>query len=262
VLKAKCQAVWRAIAAKFARLRVLVILLIAAIFLSGCVDYDLSIHMADQNHGEIVQHIRLAEQFANFNESVAQDWLKRIERRTRELGGRTKRLSTYDLVTTIPFYNGAELVSKFNQFFQPPHQSTASSTTLASLDWPELIPQLHIIQDNYLLVERNRLTVDLDLRSLGLRSSGGNVLLSPAALLNLDIRLATPWGAESIGAIAPELQDDDKHLMWTLQPGNVNHIEAVFWVPSPLGIGALAIALLVALGMFLKSVLSSKPTSR
>jgi hypothetical protein len=35
---------------------------------------------------------------------------------------------------------------------------------------------------------------------------------------------------------------------WSLVVGTVNQIEADFWVPSPIGIGAVAIALLVLLG--------------
>lgn len=247
---------WRAIGARVAKLRMVAVVVMAAIFLSGCVEYDLSINVAGQNHGEIIQHIQLAEQFTNFNESVAQNWLNRIERRTRELGGQTKRPSNHEIVTTIPFNNGAELVSKFNQFFQPPQQNSSTPLNLDSLEWPELTPRLRITQDNYLLVERNRLEFDMDLRSLGLVASNGNVLLSPTALLNLDLRLATPWGAQMVEPLGLDEQDDGKQLMWTLQPGNINHIETVFWVPSPLGIGTVAIALIVSLGAFLKARLS------
>jgi hypothetical protein len=40
--------------------------------------------------------------------------------------------------------------------------------------------------------------------------------------------------------------------MWTLKPGQLNHLEAVFWLPSPLGIGTLVIVLLVLGGFYLK----------
>jgi PBP1b-binding outer membrane lipoprotein LpoB len=74
------------------RLRILWIILIAALFLSGCVKYDVGIHYDGQNHGEIVQHVRLSDHLTNFSDA-AQDWLHSVEQRTKQLGGRVKRLS-------------------------------------------------------------------------------------------------------------------------------------------------------------------------
>lgn len=240
-------------ASRVARLGLLAIVAIAALGLSGCVQYDVNINFASQNHGEVVQHIRLDKQFVSLNESVVQDWLKSLERRTRELGGRTKQPSQREIIVTIPFNNGAELESKFNQFFQPPSQNQAESLRLAQLEIPELHPQLHITQTNYGLVEQNRLTFDLDLRPLGLPSSNGNLVINPGSLLNLGFRLITPWGAENLGIPVSQATEDGKDLTWMLQTGDISHLEVVFWVPSPLGIGAVAIALIVALGTFLKS---------
>ena len=64
----------------------------------------------------------------------------------------------------------------------------------------------------------------------------------------------TPWGARSVekleNAIQPEKQG--QILVWKLQPGELNHLEAVFWLPSPLGIGTVVIALFVAAGIYLR----------
>jgi Protein of unknown function (DUF3153) len=247
------------------RLRAIAFLLLASLCLSGCVQYDVGIRFDNQTHGAIVQHIRLGEQFTNFSGSVAQDWLKSIKQRTRKLGGRTRQINSQELAVTIPFSNGADLTDKFNQFFQPtPLADERSKTTAPEI--PELQSDLKLTQSNFLLLERDRLVFDLDLRSLGVLSANGNLLVSPGSLLDLEFSLETPWGASSVGSADGSTliaQQQGKQLVWTLKPGAVNHLEAVFWVPSPLGIGTVAIALLVAGGVYLRSQLfpAVKPQS-
>ncbi len=108
------------------------------------------------------------------------------------------------------------------------------------------------------MVEKCRTSgaVALDLRSLSLLSSNGSLLVSPGGLLELDFSLNTPWGAQSMetvaGAIVPESYQEGKQLVWKLKPGEINYLEAVFWIPSPVGIGAVIIALFVAAGISLK----------
>jgi hypothetical protein len=43
-----------------------------------------------------------------------------------------------------------------------------------------------------------------------------------------------------------------KDLLWSLQPGQSHHIDVVFWLPNPVGLGTLGIVLLVLLGYFLR----------
>ena len=57
---------------------------------------------------------------------------------------------------------------------------------------------------------------------------------------------------QSPGAIVPESYLEGKQLVWKLKPGEINYLEAVFWIPSPVGIGAVIIALFVAAGISLK----------
>jgi hypothetical protein len=101
---------------------------------------------------------------------------------------------------------------------------------------------------------RNHLTLDLDLRSLGVQSLNGQTLLSPDALFNLTVQLVTPWGARSSTSpqAIPPTANQDQHLAWTLQPGQLHRLEATFWYPSTLGIGTLVIIGLVAAGAYLK----------
>ena len=224
---------------------------------TGCVQYDVGVNFESQTRGEIVQHIKLGERLTSFSSETVAEWLKSVERRVRLLDGKTKRLSQTEVLVRIPFNNGAELQDKFNQFYNPIAQ-TAQSRVGSPLetDLPKFESHLNVKQNNLLLVLRNRLSLELDLRSLSLLSSNGSLLLSPGGLLELDFSLNTPWGAKSIetvaGALVPESYQQGKQLVWKLKPGEINYLEAIFWIPSPVGIGALIIALFVAAGITLK----------
>lgn len=224
---------------------------------TGCVQYDVGVNFESQTRGEIVQHIKLGERLTSFSSETVAEWLKSVERRVRLLDGKTKRLSPTEVLVRIPFNNGSELQDKFNQFYNPvaPTTKYRVSSPLET-DLPKFESHLSVKQNNLLLVLRNRLSLELDLRSLSLLSSNGSLLLSPGGLLELDFSLNTPWGAESIetvaGALVPESYQQGKQLVWKLKPGEVNYLEAIFWIPSPVGIGALIIALFVAAGIALK----------
>jgi hypothetical protein len=225
---------------------------------TGCVQYDVGVNFDSQTHGAMVQHIKLGERLTSFSSETVGDWLKSVEKRARLLDGKTKRLSEREVIVTIPFNNGAELEDKFNQFYNPIAQ-TAKSRVASPLetDLPKFESHLSVKQNNLLLVLRNRLSLELDLRSLALVSSNGSPLLNPGGLLELDFSLNTPWGAENIsttvaGALVPQSYQQGKQLVWKLKPGEVNYLEATFWIPSPVGIGALIIALFVAAGIAVK----------
>ncbi|MEG4031165.1 MULTISPECIES: DUF3153 domain-containing protein [unclassified Microcoleus] len=224
---------------------------------TGCVQYDVGVNFESQTRGEIVQHIKLGERLTSFSSETVAEWLKSVESRVRLLDGKTKRVSPTELLVRIPFNNGAELQDKFNQFYNPITPTTKYRTASPlETDLPKFESHLSVKQNNLLLVLRNRLSLELDLRSLSLLSSNGSLLLSPGGLLELDFSLNTPWGAESIetvaGALVPESYQQGKQLVWKLKPGEVNYLEAIFWIPSPVGIGALIIALFVAAGIALK----------
>ncbi|MEG4579003.1 DUF3153 domain-containing protein [Microcoleus sp. MON1_C5] len=224
---------------------------------TGCVQYDVGVNFESQTRGEIVQHIKLGERLTSFSSETVAEWLKSVESRVRLLDGKTKRLSPTEVLVRIPFNNGAELQDKFNQFYNPIAPTTKYRTASPlETDLPKFESHLSVKQNNLLLVLRNRLSLELDLRSLSLLSSNGSLLLSPGGLLELDFSLNTPWGAKSIetvaGALVPETYQQGKQLVWKLKPGEVNYLEAIFWIPSPVGIGALIIALFVAAGIALK----------
>jgi hypothetical protein len=222
-----------------------------SLLLSGCVQSDVALQFDHSSQGRIVQHIQIAERLKTFSGATTEQWLDEIEERSRLLGGRVERLPEQALMVTIPFSNHSELEAKFNKFFQPLGEGMAA---VAAEALPKVKSHLQASRNNFLLVERNWLQYDLDLRSLGIISSSGNLLLSPGSLIDLEFRLKTPWGARSASphAIQPEVHQKGKELFWQLVPGQLNHLEAIFWLPSPLGIGTLIIALLVLIGTYLR----------
>lgn len=223
--------------------------------LSGCVRYDVGVNFDNPNRGEIVQHIKLGERLTSFSGDSAQEWLNSIERRTRQLEGKVKRLSNEEIAVTIPFNNGAELESKFNEFFNPVEKKNSSTVTTTE-ELPSIDSHFKLNQNNLLLLLRNKLSYDLDLRSLSLISTNNSVLANPGSILDLEFSLNTPWGAKSIekdsNAVHPESNQNGRQLVWTLKPGQLNHVEAVFWLPSPIGIGTILITLFVAAGIYLR----------
>ncbi len=251
VASARSNSLLRAIARPLQRFRVVWVMLLTSLLLSGCVHYDVGVNFDGPNRGEIVQHLQLGDRLSG---TSSQQWLDTLERRTRQLGGKTQRDDSQGITVTIPFSSGAELNQKFNDFFQPP---TAKETAKKSdITLPKIQSDLKLGQSNFLLLLRNKLSYTLDLRSLGGVSANGNLLVNPGSLIDLEFRLNTPWGARSVtdsaDSIAAESLQQGHQLVWKLQPGQVNHLEAVFWMPSPLGIGTVVIILLAIAGFYFK----------
>jgi Protein of unknown function (DUF3153) len=216
---------------QFIRLRLVWLILIAVLFLSGCVHYDAGIRFTDANHGELVQNIRLKSQSSSLDKSVAASWVSSLEQRTRSLGGRARQVSAIEWRLTLPFYNVQDLQTKFNHLLAP----------AATSDLP--VSRLQIKTLNRLLWQRNELQYDLDLRSL--RATLQNNFSDS---LDLEFRLKTPWGARvpiASGNLSPTLRRSGWQLVWKLKPGAMNHLEAVFLLPSPIGIGFVVIGLIV-----------------
>jgi len=245
-------------------MRLLCSIIFASLLLSGCVHYDVGVHFDHPNHGEIVQHIKLGEQLWSFSGESATEWLNSIERRARELQGKTRR-SNQEITVTIPFNNGAELEAKLNQFFNPDGKKNSEGATSTATELPTIDSQLSLTQNNLLVLLRNRLTYDLDLRSLSLIATNAQLQVTPSEILELEFSLNTPWGARSVetseNVIHPESYQQGRQLVWKLKPGQLNHLEAVFWLSSPIGIGAVAIALFVAGGIYLRYKFMPDPST-
>ncbi len=226
------------------------LLLLLSILLSGCIDYDMAIQYHSPNQGEFVQHIQ-SNRLQTLNREAQQHWVEAIERITQTLGGRLER-NANGLAVAIPFTSSADLEKKFNQFYRRLSQSALIESDRSM---PSVNGHLAIQCSNFLLVERNRLRYYVDLRSLGVRSATGDVLVSPTSLINLEFKLNTPWGSRSNAkpeTLKPRSLKGGKQLIWTLIPGEENWIDTSFWLPNPIGLGSFAILLFVLLGNFLK----------
>ncbi|MBR8838692.1 MAG: DUF3153 domain-containing protein [Stigonema ocellatum SAG 48.90 = DSM 106950] len=241
------------------------LVLLASLLLSGCVQYDVGVNFDNSNHGELVQHIKLGERLTSFSGDSVSEWLDSIERRTRQLEGHTRRLSKDEMIVTIPFSNGKELQGKFNEFFNPNNdQKFVSVKNELDSELPKIESNLLLFQNNLLLLVRNRLIYDLDLRSLGLISTKALVLADPGSILDWEFSLKTPWGAKSIKSTENSIQrvKTNNQLVWKLKPGELNHIEVEFLLPSPLGIGTLLIILFVGVGLYLRYSFMPDPRIR
>ncbi|PSB07255.1 DUF3153 domain-containing protein [Pleurocapsa sp. CCALA 161] len=229
------------------------IVLCLVTFLTGCVDYQVGVNFATPYSGEITQQIKVSDQLSNLAPSETKKWLNSLEKRSRKLDGKVKKLNTQELLLTIPFGNGAELAEKFNQLFQTNIMPNATIPK-EKLDLIKLNSQVSIHQSNLVFVERNSLDLAIDLRALKVLTQD-KIIINPDAVANLKFQLTTPWIAHSISNadnLQPTINPLQKGLVWQLNPGEINHIQAVFWLPSPLGIGAAIIILLGILGYLLK----------
>jgi hypothetical protein len=225
------------------------------IFLTGCVRYDVGINFNSPHQGEIVQQIAIRQQLNNLDRVDVKKWLNSVESRSRQLQGKVKKLNAEELLVTIPFHNGRELTSKFNQLF---HSEIPVTSALATTENPELTKldsQITLQQSNLILVERNSLDLIIDLRALNILTHQGKIIVDSDRLIDLELQLNTPWLAYSVSGgsnLQPQSSSKTKQLVWQLQPGEINHIQAVFWLPSPLGLGTLAIIFLMIFGFYLK----------
>ena len=219
--------------------------------LSGCVDYDVSIDFFQQHRGEIVQHISLAEQLTNLSQTEANKWLDSFEKRAKHLRGKVTRISPREIIVKIPFGNGKELTEKFNTFLNPTTSRLTQSLEDNDSDLVDLKARMSLKQSNWLFLEQNLLNLEVDLRALGVLSSQGNIIISTGSLVDLKFVLKAPLGLKNI---VSNTSFEQKHnqIVWELKPGQINTIEASFWVPSYLGIGTLGIILLMLIGFYVK----------
>jgi Protein of unknown function (DUF3153) len=218
-----------------------------AIGLSGCVKYDTGVNFSSLNYGEIVEHIQLGEQLNSFNQQAVQTWVASIEQRTKQAEGKIERISDREFKIIIPFNNAQELVSKIDRYFNP--------TPVDREDKSKFNAHMQINQSNFLLAVRNQLIYDIDLRSLSLKSSDSQAAVAAQNFVDLNFSLQSPWGvknSDAPGNIVGEKVPNKDRVHWPLKPGELNHLDAIFWLPNPLGIGAILISLISGGGYYLK----------
>jgi Protein of unknown function (DUF3153) len=218
-----------------------------AIGLSGCVKYDTGVNFSSLNAGEIVEHIQVGEQLNSFSQNAVKTWIASIEQRTNLAQGRIERIADRELKVIIPFHNTQDLVTKIDRYFNP-----------ASVDSPnrsQFNTHMEVKQSNFFLVVRNQLIYDVDLRALSIQTTDPKVSVASTNFVDLNFSLQSPWGVKNNHAMSNVIgvtKIDDRQMSWQLKPGELNHINAIFWLPNPLGIGAIIITLICVSGYYLK----------
>ena len=224
-----------------------------AIALSGCVKYDTGVNFESLNYGEIVEHIQMSEQLNSFTHQAVTAWLASIEQRAIGAQGQLQRLKDREYQVTIPFNNTQELVTKIDRYFNlapvNPRSSLSSPVPITS----KLNSQMQIEQSNLLLAVKNHLIYDIDLRTLTI-ANVPKIAVAANNPIDLEFSLQSPWSIKNGNTrnVANIQAKDDRHITWQLQPGALNHIEAIFWLPNPLGIGAIVIVLVSIAGYYFK----------
>ena len=222
--------------------------------LTGCVRYDVGLNFNSPYSGNIVQHIKVAQQLASLDNSGIRKWFDNIESQARHFKGKIKKINSEELLVTIPFSNGQELSTKFNQLFHSDIPVTSAIDIDENADLIKLDSFIDLQQSNLILVERNSLDLVIDLRALKILNSQSKIKLDSDRAFDLQFQLNTPLIAYSLSGsdnLQP-INSTAKHLTWRLQPGEINHIQAVFLLPSPIGIGTIIIILLGIIGFYLK----------
>ena len=218
-----------------------------SIGLSGCVKYDTGINFYSLNYGEIVQHIQVGEQLNSFSQQAVKTWIDSIEARTKAAQGRIEYVNGGEIKVIIPFNNARESIEKIDGYFNP--------TSPSSQDDSSFKTHMQIQQNNFFLVVRNHLTYDIDLRSQIVESTDPKVSIASGDLLDLNFTIQSPWGVTSADlsdSLKGVTGTNDRQKTWKIQSGKMNHLEAFFWLPNPLGIGSIAIVFISILGYYLK----------
>ena len=225
-----------------------IVLVLGVVLLTGCLQYDLDIQFDSQTHGQWVQQLRWRGSGISAS-STLEPWLHVLTQRTQAVQGKLRVVADNTLEITVPFNNGKEFETRFNQFFSP--LEDAPPMTLPGGE--PIQAELSIRQGNWLLAIDNHISLRIDLTAVPDLTDTALPLLQVAQLLEGRVTVTTPWGVRS------PTQRGASPEKWPLVAGEVNQIEADFWVPSPIGIGALVIVVLVALGYSLKYRFSGKP---
>ena len=218
-----------------------------AIGLSGCVKYDTGVNFTSLNYGEIVEHIQLGEQLNSFNQQAVQTCVASIEQRTKQAEGKIERIGDREFKVIIPFNNVQELVSKIDRYFNPTSANKAERAKFNA--------HMRVNQSNFLVAVRNHLIYDIDLRLLSPKPSDSQATIAAQNFVDLNFRLQSPWGvqtSDAAGNIIGVKVPNQNQVQWQLQPGELNHLDAIFWLPNPLGIGAISIILISSVGYYLK----------
>ncbi|QQE65154.1 hypothetical protein GFS31_18390 [Leptolyngbya sp. BL0902] len=250
--------------------------------LGGCFQADLTLQFDHHHHGSWTQTLTLGERNLAFIGDALDPWLAEIRPSVQRFGGQIRQTpSRLDL--TVPFSTPADLASRFKDVFSAPlpeslgvgaMEATAGRSVaensaaqdamtapleMAATDAQLALPGLGIVpfrleaqEQNWGLFSHVHLTYDLDLRAVeGVVAAATQA--EPTREDWVSFRLRVPWGLRSVAseALAP-VRRDAHGAQWNLPLGQQIHIDVGFWLPNGVGLGGLALALMVLLGYGLR----------
>lgn len=230
------------------KFQALLVSALCAFLVSGCVSYRLGVAFDWWGGGSVEQLLTIDSTLLQAGGTQAEQLIAGLRRRTAELGGTSER-SGDQLRLTIPFTSGDDLEQKLNRSLGQPLQTKSPSVALpapttSALKQTPTAPAtgpLRLVARDYWLWSDYQISADLDLRSPF--GAVRTVNLVPG-LLQIEFVLSTPLPALRSNS----QQQQGQTLIWQIQPGEVNHLEASFVVPNLALIGLLV--LVAALVLF------------
>jgi hypothetical protein len=225
--------------------------------LGGCFQADLTLRFDHHHHGQWTQTLTLGERNLAMASDALDPWLQQVRPPIQRLGGHLQQTAS-TLTVTIPFSTPADLANRITTVFTTPSSAPTENlgrpdpdqppaATLALLGVGTVPFTLTTKEQNWVLVSRVRLVYDLDLRNLA------PSLTAAAPGAGITFRLQVPWGMPSVEpeSLAPvSLQPHE--AQWNLPLGQISHLAMVFWLPNGVGLGGLALAILILIGYVLR----------
>lgn len=204
---------------------VAIALLLITVLLGGCVQLETTIQLPSPGRLQISQtSLSATGQPLPWQQQLAVALRQTPLRITADHGRQT---------LTAPVLPAADALALLGSSLQ-------DAARLAGVSLPE--PQLSLKERNWLLGVRQQLVIELDLRQLQpLPGLSLTVQLEP--MRPRAVRLAEPLPA--VASVSGRVQTP--RLRWSLQPGALNRLQLSCWRWSRLGLGGLAIALLLVM---------------
>lgn len=203
----------------------LLLLLLLASMLGGCVEVRTELRFAGPGRLQVSHELRSLS-------GTPGPWQQRLAARLAGAGFHASRSGGLTRLEggVLPAEAALEeLAASFRE-----------AAVLADLPLP--LPSIDFHERNWLLGVRQHLSFSIDLRDLP---------PLPGLALSIDLHPLGQRGLDRAEPLAPE-RSGPGHLRWPLQPGQINTLSVHGWRWSPLGLGSMAIALLLPLVLLLQ----------
>ena len=211
-------------------------LLMLALLLGGCVQIRAEIHFGAPGR------LQLVEELSPPPGHPASGWQREFAASLRQLGLRSEPPGPGRGLPGMALERLEGPMQPASDTLKLLENSLLEAGRLAGIALP--VPSLHWRERNWLVGVRQDLDLDLDLRGTeAVPGLAASVDLQP--LRQRAVRFATPE------PVHPLALGDQLHLRWPLRLGALNQLRLSCWRWSPLGLGAIAVGLLLGLVLLL-----------